>query len=96
MKSSYIVFGATGLLILVGAVFFRPAAGADVPRRPTSDGEVLERLPLGASDPRERERDRLRRLLDARPDDLRSAVTLARLDIEISRARSDPRYLSYA
>ena len=96
MKSSYLVFGATGVLVLVGALFFKPKASADVPRVPVSDGEVLEKLPLGASDPREREQDRLRRVLAARPDDLRTAVTLARLDIELSRARSDPRFLSYA
>ena len=96
MKSSYLVFGATAVLVVVGAVFFRPPAGADVPRRPTNDGEVLERLPLGATDPREREQERLRQLLTAHPDDLRAAVALARLDIELSRARSDPRYLSYA
>ncbi len=96
MRSSYLVFGATGLLVLVGAVFFRPAAGADVPRVPLADGEVLEHLPLGASDPREREHDRLRRMVAARPEDLRSALALARLDIELSRAKSDPRYLSYA
>ena len=96
MKSSYIVFGATALLVLVGAVFFRPEAGADVPRIPHADTDVLEHLPLGATDPREREQERLRRILTAHPEDLRTALTLARLDIELSRARSDPRYLSYA
>jgi len=96
VKSSSLVFGATGLLVLVGALFFRPPAGADSPRVPASDREVLERLPFGASDPREQERERLGRLLAARPDDVRPAVALARLDIEISRARSDPRYLGYA
>jgi tetratricopeptide (TPR) repeat protein len=96
VKSSYLVFGATGLLVLAGALFFRPAAGADAPRVPTSDGEVLERLPRGATDPREREQERLRALLAAHPEDLRVALALARLDIELSRARSDPRYLSYA
>jgi tetratricopeptide (TPR) repeat protein len=96
VKSSYIVFGATGVLVLVGALFFRPPASADVPQRPTTDGEILERLPLGKSDPREREQERLRRILAAHPGDLRTAIALARLDIELSRARSDPRYLSYA
>jgi tetratricopeptide (TPR) repeat protein len=96
LKSSYIVFGATGVLVLVGAVFFHPQASADAPRVPTSDGEILERLPLGASDPRMREQERLRALLAARPGDLRTAVTLARLDIELYRARSDPRFLGYA
>jgi tetratricopeptide (TPR) repeat protein len=96
VKPSYIVFGATGALVLVGALFFKPARGADAPRTPSSDIEVLEKLPLGATDPREREQARLRRLLAARPDDLRTAVALARLDIQISRSRSDPRYLGYA
>jgi tetratricopeptide (TPR) repeat protein len=96
MKSSYFVFGATGILVLVGALFFRPAARGDVPRVPAADTDVLERLPLGASDPREREQDRLRRILATNPNDLRTAVALARLDVELSRARSDPRFLSYA
>jgi len=96
MKRSVAVFGAAGLLILVGALFFRPPARADSPRLPTDDAEVLERLPTGAADANERERDRLRRVLAAHPDDLRTAATLARLDIEMSRARSDPRYLGYA
>jgi predicted Zn-dependent protease len=96
MKRSVAVFGAAGLLIVVGALFFRPAASADTPRVPKDDTEVLERLPAGAGDAQERERDRLRRALAAHPDDLRTALTLARLDIETSRARSDPRYLGYA
>ncbi len=96
MKSSHLVFGATAVLVLVGAVFFRPAAGADKPRLPVDDGEVLERLPRGSTDPRDREQERLRRVVAEHPTDLRAAVALARLDIELSRARSDPRYLSYA
>jgi tetratricopeptide (TPR) repeat protein len=96
VKRSYLVFGATGALIVVGAVFFRPPASADVPRLPRDDAEVVEHLALRASDPRERERERLRAVLSAQPDDLRAALALARLDIELSRARSDPRYLGYA
>jgi tetratricopeptide (TPR) repeat protein len=96
VKRSHIVFGATGALIVGGALFFRDAAGADVPRTPRDDGEVLERLPLRATDPRERQRETLHVALSAHPDDLRAALALARLDIELSRARSDPRYLGYA
>jgi Tfp pilus assembly protein PilF len=96
MKRSVAVFGAAGLLILVGALFFRPTAKADAPRVPSDDSEVLERLPTGAGNAQERERERLRQGLAAHPDDLRTALTLARLDIETSRARSDPRYLGYA
>ena len=96
MKRSYLVFGATGALIVVGAIFFRPPASADAPRLPHDDAEVVERLALRASDPRERERERLHAILSTHPDDLRTALALARLDIELSRARSDPRYLGYA
>jgi tetratricopeptide (TPR) repeat protein len=96
MKRSFAVFGATGALIVLGAIFFRPAASAEVPRTPHDDAEILEHLATGASDPRENERARLGTILAAQPRDLRTAVALAHLDIEISRARSDPRYLSYA
>jgi tetratricopeptide (TPR) repeat protein len=96
MKRSFAVFGATGALIIVGALFFHPKASADAPRLPTDDSEVIERLPSGASDPRETERAQLGKQLQAHPDDLRTATALARLDIQLSRARSDPRYLGYA
>jgi tetratricopeptide (TPR) repeat protein len=96
MKRSVAVFGAAGLLILIGAVLFRPAAMADAPRIPGDPSEVLERLPAGAGDAREREQARLRRALSERPDDLATALTLAQLDIERSRSLSDPRYLGYA
>ncbi len=96
MKRSFAVFGATGALILLGALFFRPKASADSPRIPRDDSEVLEHLATGASDPRESERARLGAILAAHPDDLRTATALARLDIQLSRARSDPRYLGYA
>jgi predicted Zn-dependent protease len=89
-----IVFAVTGALVVVGALFFRPSAGADAPRRPSDDGEVLERLPAGGG--ASPERLRLRRALAARPDDLSAAVALARLDIQTSRRVSDPRYLGYA
>jgi tetratricopeptide (TPR) repeat protein len=96
MKRSFAVFGATGALIVLGALFFKPKASADAPRLPVSDSEILEHLATGASDPRESERARLGKLLAANPEDLRTATTLARLDIQLSRARSDPRYLGYA
>jgi tetratricopeptide (TPR) repeat protein len=96
MKRSFAVFGATGALIVLGALFFKPKASADAPRLPASDFEVLEQLVTGALDPRETERTRLGALLKEHPDDLRTAAALARLDIQLSRARSDPRYLGYA
>ena len=88
------IFGVTGVLVLVGALLFRPSARADAPRLPADSGEVLEHLP--PRDPIERQRGELRKMLASRPDDLQSAVWLARLDIEASRKRADPRYLGQA
>jgi predicted Zn-dependent protease len=96
LKRTTYVFGATGALILVGALLFRPSAQGDVPRVPTDDGEVIQRLPTGSTDPRERQRKALQATLAVNPNDVRTAVALARLDIQISRERSDPRYLGYA
>jgi tetratricopeptide (TPR) repeat protein len=96
MKPSIALFGATTALIFGSAFFFRPLQGADVPRLPHDADEVLERLPATAGDPRERERQMLTRMLAVHPDDLRAATTVARLDIQLSRRRSDPRYLGYA
>ncbi len=94
MNRTQAIFVATGALILAGALLFRPSALAGTPRVPTSDGEVLERLP--SRDAADRQRLELRRALAARPDDLQAAVWLARLDIEASRKRADPRYLGQA
>jgi tetratricopeptide (TPR) repeat protein len=88
------IFGVTGALVLVGALLFRPSARADAPRLPADSGEVLEHLP--PRDPIERQRGELRKVLASRPDDLQTAVWLARLDIEASRKQADPRYLGQA
>jgi predicted Zn-dependent protease len=88
------LFGAIGALVLAGAVFFRPSARADEARTPSSGSEVLERLPRG--DAMAQRRTELRRALAARPQDMGTAVWLARMDIEASRERSDPRYLGQA
>jgi tetratricopeptide (TPR) repeat protein len=88
------IFAATGALVLVGAVVFKPSARADAPRLPSDSVEVLERLP--PHDPAERMRGEVRKALASRPDDLQTAVWLARLDIEASRKRADPRYLGQA
>jgi tetratricopeptide (TPR) repeat protein len=95
MNRTQLVFGATGALVLAGALVFRPSAAADAPRVPSDEAEVLEHLPV-SRDPAERRRSDLRRTLAARPDDLRTAVGLARLDIETARRRADPRYLGQA
>src|SRR5262245_4626290 len=94
-----------GALCLVAAVGVVIAAGIWVdgrtgagrgPRRPSSDAEVLARVPARALDLSSAARERLRRRL--RPDarNLAAATELARLEIETARASSDPRFLGHA
>jgi Tfp pilus assembly protein PilF len=87
-----------GLLALAATVFAlrTRSDAASIPHTPTSDQEVLERLPTGSADPRARELARLRKRLAASPDDLALAIEVARRNIQEGRARSDPRYLGYA
>jgi len=86
-----------GSLALAAALFGRaPRAAASNARVPTDPAEVLETLPGGAGDARMREVASLRRALAASPRDLAAAIALARLDIQLARERSDPRYLGHA
>ncbi len=94
MNRTQAIFGATGALVLVGALVFKPSAHANEARRPSDSAEVLERLP--PRDRAERARVEIRKALAARPDDMETAAWLARLDIEASRKRGDPRYLGQA
>ncbi|MCP3139797.1 tetratricopeptide repeat protein [Pyxidicoccus xibeiensis] len=73
-----------------------PPAGERVPFTPVSDAVVLEQVPAAAGDARARERASLRRALASQPGQLELALRLARLDIEESRVRGDPRYLGRA
>src|SRR5512140_1234725 len=89
---------AVGVVALVGTTLWllpRRKANADAPYLP-SDDEIVEVLPPGSTDPRSRELAALRKRLDANPRDVALAVRVARLDIEESRTRSDPRYLGHA
>ncbi len=95
-RRSLFVLAASCAVVVGGATLLGSAAKSSTVRLPSSDAEVLERVPSGAADPRERERMQLQRLLAARPADRRTALALARLDIELARTRSDPRYLGYA
>lgn len=90
------MFAGTGALILTGAIFFRPNAQADQPRTPKTDAEILEHVLGRSTDPRAQEREKWRRALAAHPDDVNAAIALAKVDIGLSRERSDPRYLGYA
>lgn len=63
---------------------------------PTDSNQVLEKLPLAATDSQLRELQGLRRQLADRPDDLKLALQVARRNLEIGRAEADPRYYGYA
>lgn len=63
---------------------------------PAQDSEVVERLPLSATDPSVRRLDSLRKQLAARPDDASLRVEIARRYFDLSMAQGDPRYVGYA
>lgn len=65
------------------------------PRLPQSDAEVLQRV-RPASDPLVRELRELTQRLRARPDDLGTALVLARRHLAIARTTNDPRHVGYA
>jgi tetratricopeptide (TPR) repeat protein len=66
------------------------------PFLPTSDAQVLERLPYKAGDPVIAELRAERLQLSEQPDNLRLALRLARRYIELGRVNGDPRYAGYA
>lgn len=63
---------------------------------PSSDAEVVEKLPSSASDPSVRRVDSLRRQLAARPDDAGLRLEIARRYFDMAMAQGDPRYVGYA
>jgi tetratricopeptide (TPR) repeat protein len=71
-----------------------PALAA--PFLPTTDAQVLERLPYKAGDPVMAELRAERLQLSEQPDNLRLALRLARRYIELGRVSGDPRYAGYA
>ena len=81
--------------LLLAATAATPAAWC-APFTPADDAQVLERLPARAADPRQRELRELREQLRADPNDVATAVGLARRYYEASAAEGDPRYVGYA
>lgn len=79
-------------LVLLGVA----AAAQAVPYVPTSDDQVVERLPLRASDRAARELTELRTLWRRDPTDVAAAVRLAAAHIDQAGAEGDPRYVGYA
>lgn len=68
----------------------------ETPFVPTDPHQILETLPLAATDPTIRELRELRRQLSDQPDDLELAIQVARRNIAIGRSQADPRYYGYA
>jgi tetratricopeptide (TPR) repeat protein len=67
-----------------------------VPRTPTQDSEVIERLPFRPGDTTARELSALRATVAKNPADPKPALALARRYFELATARGDPRYVGYA
>jgi tetratricopeptide (TPR) repeat protein len=96
-RTLYTLIGLGGAVALSAIVFgSKPQSASSSVHVPANAEEVLEVLPFAATDPRSREISALRRSVAANPKDLPRALRLARLDIELSRQRSDPRYLGHA
>ncbi len=98
-RTVYALAAIGGAVALSALLFGRaPQAAASAPRVPTDPNEVVETLPFGsgAADPKSREAAALRTVLARDPKNLAVAARLAQLDIELSRERSDPRYLGHA
>ena len=82
------------VLACAACLAFSPSHAA--PFIPTSDSEVVERLPGRASDPATRRVESLRKQLAARPDDAALRVEIARRYFDMAMAQGDPRYVGYA
>ena len=84
---------AKAALVLILASY---ALAHAAPFTPGADGQVLERLPARATDPRARDLARLREAWRAQPQNLDSALRLARAYYDAVAAEGDPRYIGYA
>ena len=78
-----------GFLAFIGPVW-------SAPRIPSSNTEVIERLPYRAADPVQRELRALRSALAANPRDPERAIALARRYFDLAQSEGDPRYIGYA
>ena len=75
---------------------FTPLATQAAPFTPANDSDVVERLPLSATDPSARRLQSLRKQLEAKPDDVALRIEIARRYFDLSMAQGDPRYVGYA
>jgi Tfp pilus assembly protein PilF len=75
---------------------FTTLATQAAPFTPTNVSDVVERLPLSATDPSARRLQSLRKQLEAKPDDVALRIEIARRYFDLSMAQGDPRYVGYA
>jgi hypothetical protein len=80
-------------VFVIGAI---AAPALTAPFVPTSDSQVLERLPFPASNPVMRELRALSNELARRQDNLPLAIRVAQGNLELGRVTGDPRYAGYA
>jgi Tfp pilus assembly protein PilF len=80
---------------LLGVLLSVAGPALATPFVPADPDQVLERLPLAATDPQTRELQGLRRRMAERPNDLELALQVARRNLEIGRAEADPRHYGY-
>ena len=66
------------------------------PFTPSSEADVVERLPATTNDPSVRRVESLRKQLAARPGDVDLRLDVARRYFELAMAQGDPRYIGYA
>jgi hypothetical protein len=75
---------------------FTTLAAQAAPFTPANDSDVVEHLPLSATDPSARRLQSLRKQLEAKPDDVALRLEIARRYFDLSMAQGDPRYVGYA
>ena len=92
----YPFFKAIGAAAMTAIFACAATVAHAAPYTPTSDADVVERLPGRASDPAIRRVDSLRKQLAARPDDLALRVEIARRYFDLAMAQGDPRYVGYS
>ncbi|MFZ6645531.1 hypothetical protein ACO0LO_07435 [Undibacterium sp. TJN25] len=83
------------ITLTIAAFMFLAACAGAAPYEPRDGRQIVEHLP-SRNDPAQREFQRLRKLLAARPDDVDTASELAQKYINEARNDGDPRYLGYA
>lgn len=81
---------------LVAVLTLAASNAQAAPRAPVADAEVLEKLPLRASDGTARELSALRAAWLKAPSDAALAAALGQAYFDLALARGDPRYVGYA